>query len=252
MQLTGRTLALAAAACIIGGAAFGVVTSIATAAQGQGQAAPTTPASSELGDEVVSFPLPTTSVTPSSSMPSLAPTPDPTFTAGADPVEPAPTVTVTVTAEPSAPSTPTPRPTTAPSTAAGRADSASGRANNSPSPRFSTQQTRPAVPASPKPQPTRAAKARAPEAKPNVVRETKPKNGWQPPGLQVGNNNITAPRLTSGADVGTFVACGPSTACTVSGNVLFISPEATSVTVTWSADPAHGYPRWWASTDFSR
>ena len=219
MQLTGRTLALAAAACVIGGAAFGVVTSIATAEQGQGQAAPTSPASSDLGDEVVSFPVPSSSAAPTSSGPSLAPTPDPTAAQAAALVNPAPTVTVTVTATPSDPNSST---------------------------------LRPPVPASPKPRPTRAAVARAPEAKPDVVRETKPRNGWRPPTLQVGNNDITAPRLTSGADVGTFVACGPSTACTVSGNVLFISPEATSVTVTWNADSAHGYPHWWASTDLSR
>ena len=217
---------MATAACIVGGAAFGIVTSIATAAQVQDQAASTSPASSDLGDEMVSFPLPTSSAKPSPSRPSLVPVPDPTVPGTESLVEPVPTVTVTVTATPSAPGSPTPRP--------------------------STQQARPAVPASPKPQPTRAAAARAPEAKPDVVRETKPRNGWRPPALQVGNNDITAPRLTSGANVGTFVACGPSTACTVSGNVLFISPEATSVTVTWSADPAHGYPRWWASTDLSR
>ena len=242
---------MATAACIVGGAAFGVVTSIATAAQQQDQTLSTAAASSELGDEVVSFPLPISSAAPSSSMPSLGSTPDPAIPVDAADLEPTPTVTVTITATPSDPSLPTPRPTNRPSTNASGTDSARDRVSNSPSPRPSTQQTRPVVPASPKPKPTRAASTQAPEAKPNVVRETKPRSGWRPPALQVGNNDISAPRLTSGADVGTFVACGPSTACSVSGNVLFISPEATSVTVTWSADSANGYPHWWASTDFS-
>lgn len=247
MQLTGRGLTLALGACLVGGIGFGIVTTAVSTLSPSSAVVSTAPASAttssttdtaELGDQMATYPLPTST-------------------------EPSPlTVTATPTIAPTPTSTPSPTPSTAASTVSTTtASAAASRIVASPdsarqptqiagtrvgSSRKANPQTRPTTPRSSKPS---AASSSTAASAPSV---TKPLDGWRPPALGVGTTDITAPRLTSGADAGTVIVCGPSSACTLTGGSLTISADAASVTVTWSAPKTRSHLAWLASTDWSR
>jgi hypothetical protein len=69
--------------------------------------------------------------------------------------------------------------------------------------------------------------------------------------LRVGDNDISGPELTSGADVGMVIGCSPSSACSLAGGMLTITADAAVVNVSWSAPRTRGYPAWQASVDWS-
>jgi hypothetical protein len=48
-----------------------------------------------------------------------------------------------------------------------------------------------------------------------------------------------------------FIACSPSSACTMSGTTLEIGGDATSVSVTWSAGKRAGFLGWVATADLT-
>jgi hypothetical protein len=74
-----------------------------------------------------------------------------------------------------------------------------------------------------------------------------PLDGWQAPDLGVGVTNVGAPRLSSGRRAAVTVMCTPSSACDGAGSSLTITPEASSVSVTWNA-PEQGKWRSWSLT----
>lgn len=243
MQLTGRTLVLGLAACLVGGAAFGLVTSIAGAAP-----RPATPAESEaaspaspsgnLGDEVATFPLdPSTSPEDRIIATSASPLAAESATAPAGPSqEPRPTsiaAPVQSTHSPEAVTTPQshPQPSAAHSTPGVRIT------------QRATPPPRKAAPASHTP-------ARAP--KPSVSpAATRPLDGWHPPALHVGANDIAPPRVSSGADVGMVIGCSPSAACILDGGTLTIGADAETVNVSWSAPRTRGHLGWQSTVDWS-
>ena len=89
--------------------------------------------------------------------------------------------------------------------------------------------------------------SRAPSAKPRALAATRPIDGWAPPHVRVGPVRLPLPTLTSGAKVSLTIGCVPSTACTVTGDVLTIDPEATSVMLTWTAPGTATHTAWQAS-----
>lgn len=242
MQLTPRTLTMALGACLAGGLVVGAAAAIGPAVSAS--SAPPEPAPSsqtvspaDLGDADVSFPSPTTSSRPTSAAPPPAPSPSAVWPGStvSSPPRPdhedfIPRPTADISATPSATATarapePTPVPTPAP-----------------------TQ--------SPTPRPTRTTPARgnpmttgeAPGHANVVARSTpKPLGSWHAPRLGVGVTNIGAPRLSSGQRADVAVMCTPSTACSASGSSLTITPDASSVSVTWRT-PASGKWHSWAVT----
>jgi hypothetical protein len=236
MQLTGRTLVLALGACLVSGAAFGLVTSIAGDAP-----RPPTPAESDtrapashsenLGDEVNTFPLdPSPPPDARITDPTASPLAAESATATAIPTrEPTPESTV-------APSTPTrsPEAVTTP-----EAHPQPSSAQPTPGVRITTRATRPPRDTA---RPTHTP-ARGP--KPSVSpAATRPLDGWHPPALHVGANDIAPPRLSSGADVGIVIGCSPAAECSVHRSTLVLSPSTLSVSVTWSAPGSRGFTSW--------
>lgn len=241
MQLTGRSLIMALAACVASGAAFGVVTSLARAQQPstpETVSAPSTPlvaptiGPTELGDEIASYPLTTTSATVSPSSASEASSTSlPTSKA------------VTPTATPSAVLTSAPAHVVAgPTQRPARQPSAAARWSRPPDPKPAASRPPAGDPGVP------LAAATTSRPKPKV---TRPVNGWHPPVLRVGDNDISAPVLSSGADVGMVIGCSPSSACILVGEALTITAHAAAVNVSWSATRTHGYPGWQATVDWS-
>jgi hypothetical protein len=243
MQLTGRTLVLALGACLVGGAAFGLVTSIAGAAPRpaapvESVAASPASHSQNLGDDVATFPL--------------DPSPSPDAQIIATSASPVAVESTTPTASPSREPTPksmatnvtpahSPRPV---STSPSHPQPAS--AQSTPGVRITQGATPPPRNAAP---PSHTS-ARAP--KPSVSpAATRPLDGWHPPALHVGANDIAPPPLSSGADVGMIIGCSPSAACSLDGGTLTIEPDAAAVNVSWSAPRTRGYLDWQASVDWA-
>lgn len=225
VQLTPRSLVMAGAAMLVGGVAFGVITTFTPRPSVAGSSPSSSPSATwsdvELGDRVSTYatgsPTPTSSPTPSASTSTASQPASPLPSAST----PASGTTQTPAAEPSAtrPSAPahaTPRPT----------PTATPRATTAPQPI-------PTATHRPNPLPARHT------AKPVEVRR-----GWSAPTIQVGVNDLRPPSLNSGAVVHVTVACSPSRACIVSGSDLVIDPAASSVTVTWSAPARAGYRAW--------
>lgn len=238
MQLTPRTLGIALGACLAGGLVLGVASSVGTVIS----ARPTAPDASgtmrsssatDLGDREVSYP-PTEaqsgviSAAPESSpaeMPETPVTSIPSSSSGA--AAPAPT---------------SPTPT----------------GSRSPAPRAATTASPPAIHPANKPRPTSPSRALGnrmtnattprPRAQHAVTRTNpQPLDGWRAPSLGIGVTNIGAPRLSSGLRAAVTVMCTPSSACDGAGSSLTITPDASSVSVTWSA-PEHGTWRPWSVT----
>lgn len=234
MQLTPRGLVMAGTAMLVGGAVFGIVTSLApTATVTDPTPAPSASTSwsdAELGDQVTTYPSSSSSLTatpsaapatasevaPQTPTPSVSstPSPSPSLTESAPSSSALPSTTTKTTPQATPRTTPraTARPTTSPRPAQARTEPPAAR----PTPRA--------------PRPTTRAAA--------------PRSGWSAPVLLVGVNDVRPPSLTSGARVQVTVACSPSRACTVSGSDLTIDPAAESVTVTWSAPARARYRAW--------
>lgn len=105
-----------------------------------------------------------------------------------------------------------------------------------------------ATPALGTPEPrTSRVPSRVPSAKPRALAATRPVGGWAPPRLRVGPIRLSLPTLTSGAKVSLTIGCVPSTACTVTGDVLTIDAAATSVMFTWTAPGTATHTAWQAS-----
>lgn len=224
---------MAIGACLAGGLVLGAAT---TFAPSLGSARPTPSAShydeAALGDSQVSFPMPTATPPPAVVVPSATPTSESLTlgpaSASADPVtstSPEPRSTAPHRSAPTVAN-----PTTEPAwTAQPHAESTPARSATSPSPGRPFQNSRPAVPA----------------AAPVHL------NGWVPRQLRVGANDVTAPKLSTGAKVTVTVMCSPSTACQMSGSSLVIDPAAAQVAVTWRS-PGNSQSRAWsASRTFS-
>lgn len=240
MQLTPRTLVMACAAILGGGAVFGAFTTLMPSvglpsSPTAASEPPTGSASADaLGDEEITFPAapaPASSAwpTPGASSPSPAITTSSSQpgspTAGASPAAASPAATT----RRSAVASPSPSTSTTPPKV--RVE-----------PRTATTATPPAT-TTPRPGAERPATRRpAPAPLRTTVR-----GGWSAPGLRVGSNAITLPRLTSGATVRVTVGCSPSSACEVTGDQLVIDPAATAVTVTWWAPARAGYRAWQVS-----
>ncbi len=243
MQLTGRTLVLGLAACLVGGAAFGLVTSIAGAAPrpatpAESEAASPTSPSENLGDEVATFPLdpsppPDARITAPTASPLAAESATATASPSQEPRPASIAAPVQSTHSPEAVTTSQPHPQPS-------------AAHSTPGVRITQRATSPprnAAPASHTP-------ARAP--KPSVSpATTRPLDGWLPPALHVGANDIAPPRLSSGADVGMVIGCSPSSACILDGATLTITPDAAAVNVSWSAPRTRGNLGWLATVDWS-
>lgn len=225
VQLTPRSLVMACGAMLVGGVAFGVITTLAPRSSVADSSPSSSPAATwsdvELGDRVSTYstgsPAAMSSPTPSAITLTATPSALPAATAST----PAAGTSPVPTAEPSAagssaPAPVTPRP----------APPATPRATTAPRP-IPTATHRP----NPRPTPH--------TAKPAVVR-----GGWSAPTIQVGVNDLRPPSLSSGASVQVTVGCSPSRACIVSGSNLVIDPAASSVTVTWSAPAGAGYRAW--------
>lgn len=243
MQLTGRALVMALAACVISGAVFGIVTSLARAAQPPSPAPqPTTtgptlmpmPGPTGLGDDIASYPLPTSSATP---LPQSTPSQE--SGAGIEPPEAA-----TTTATPSAMPAKSPA-----SSVATMSQRPTGHSSAAAAP-VRAQKTRPTA-SRPSTPDAGIPLASASTSQPTSPKVTKPANGWRPPVLRVGDNDISGPELTSGADVGMVIGCSPSSACSLAGGMLTITADAAVVNVSWSAPRTRGYPAWQASVDWS-
>lgn len=243
MQLTGRALVMALAACVISGAVFGIVTSLARAAQPPSPAPqPTTtgptlmpmPGPTGLGDDIASYPLPTSSATP-------LPQSTPSQESGAG-IELPETATTTAT--------PTAMPAKSPaSSVATMSQRPTGHSSAAAAP-ARAQKTRPTASRPSTPDagiPLRSAWT----SRPTSPKVTRPANGWHPPVLRVGDNDISGPELTSGADVGMVIGCSPSSACILAGRTLTITADAAVVNVSWSAPRTRGYPDWQATVEWS-
>jgi hypothetical protein len=248
MQLTPRNLVMACAAILAGGAVFGAITTLMPAvslpaATTAGTQSPTPTAlataattTDGLGDEEITFPAspaPTSSTWPTPIPTSPVPaSPIPSTPGPASPVvSPTPTA-VTSSAQAASPA-PTARPSGVPSPSAA-SPRVTARAGTAATPRATLAPRRVVTPS-----PTRQS-APAP-------RRTTVAGGWRAPGLHVGSNAITLPRLTSGATVRVTVGCSPSSACQVTGDQLVIDPAATAVTVTWWAPARAGFRAWQVS-----
>lgn len=245
MQLTGRGLGLALGACIVAGLGFGVVTTAVAGVAGSAPAPAATPSGSSpvdaagLGDEVATYPLPvasspTVTTPPSTAVPgpTLRLTPPPTLSASAV----APTPTPTVSTVPATATTATP---TVTHTQPARVTTVDKGHPPRTLPSMAPSAPWHATSAHPSPA--------SPSQSPGV---TRPTGGWHPPALGVGAHDVTPPQLTSGADVGMVLLCSPSTACDLAGGTLTIGPNATSVSVSWSAPAARGHRAWQASTEW--
>ena len=243
MQLTGRALVMALAACVISGAVFGIVTSLARAAQPPSPAPqPTTtgptltpmPGPTGLGDDIASYPLPTSSATP---LPQSTPSQE--SRAGVELPE-----TPTTTATPSA------MPATSPDSDVATTSQRPTRHSSAAAAPARAQKTRPDA-SRPSTPDAGIPLTSASTSRPTSPRVTKPANGWRPPVLRVGDNDISGPELTSGSDVGMVIGCSPSSACSLAGGMLTITADAAVVNVSWSAPRTRGYPAWQASVDWS-
>lgn len=241
MQLTGRSLIMALFACVVSGAVFGTVTSLARAQQPSTPETVSTPSTPpvaptigpmELGDEIASYPLTTTSATASPSSASEASsTSVPTSNA------------VTPTASASAVGTSAPAPVVAgPSQRPYGQPPAAAKRSHPPNPPSVTSRPPTGDPGVP------FAATTTSRPTPKV---TRPVNGWHPPVLRVGDIDISAPVLNSGADVGMVIGCSPSSACILVGEALTITSDAAAVSVSWSAPRTRGYPDWRATVDWS-
>jgi hypothetical protein len=80
---------------------------------------------------------------------------------------------------------------------------------------------------------------------------TRPLDGWHPPALHVGANDIAPPGLSSGADVGMVIGCSPSAACILDGGTLTIGADAEAVNISWSARRTRRHLGWQATVDWS-
>lgn len=265
MHLTGRTLAMSVAACLVSGLAFGVITTVAgppTIAEPAEHALASPPpattySEADLGDAAITYPLTnaaTMTPTPPAAVETAteqSPEPGPpnvdapvTPSASAIPL-PAPTPATAASPLPSPARSPSPSPRTAtdvkpsapPRPSSTGRPQAPARARDA-RPRASTPTERAS-----RPGPTRAAAPRPPARRATAVLD-----GWRPGVLVVGDNLLESPRLSSGARARVVVACMPSTACTLRGVLLRIEPSAQSVTVTWSAPVTRTHRAWAAST----
>ncbi|MDO8731934.1 MAG: hypothetical protein Q7L55_05090 [Actinomycetota bacterium] len=227
MQLTPRTLGMALGACLAGGLVVGAATVISPSIgviNPTPEAAALSPAYSEaeLGDIQVTYPTPSMRVaTPMSA---------------ATPPDAQPNAPLSTTAPTSA-STPTlPAPKATP-TASQVTKDPSSRDRTKPTATKTSTPTRPTLPPTQAPKPTAIAPAVQGSA-------THPLHDWKLPHLGIGVTDISAPTLSSGARVHVTVMCSPSSACNASGTSLAISPEATHVSVTWSAPADSKWPAW--------
>ena len=112
----------------------------------------------------------------------------------------------------------------------------------SPTPQLSRQPET----ASPTSRPAKARPSPSPSAEvaPKPRRKAaKPLEGWSPPQLTAGVNQLSFPRLNSGADVTVTVACQPASGCRVDAGLLTIE-LGSSVTVTWSAPRTRTHTAW--------
>lgn len=229
MNLTPRTLALAAAACLSGGVVVGVLGMAASSGTPtEPDGAPTAsavsrqPADGDLGDREVTFPRPTPS-------PTSTPPPPPSRSTST----PSPTASASPSAMPSAPPSPAPSttPSPCPTATAPTAAPSTPRASQPPSTPSTPR------PARPRPQPTPAP----------TLRSAQVIDAWRAPVLHIGANRLSVPRLSSGARVGVTIACSPSAACLLRGDQLDIDPSARSVQVTWTAAPRGSWSGWQVS-----
>lgn len=238
---------MALAACVISGAVFGLVTSLALAAQPPSPAPqPTTtgptltpmPGPTGLGDDIVSYPLPTSSATP---VPQSAPSQE--SGAGIELPE-----TATTAATPSA------MPAKSPASSVATMSQRPTGHSSAPAAPARAQKTRPTASRPSTPDagiPLTSTSTSASTSRATSPKVTKPANGWRPPELRVGDNDISGPELTSGADVGMVIGCSPSSACSLAGGMLTITADAAVVNVSWSAPRTRGYPAWQASVDWT-
>lgn len=234
MELTPRNLAMSLAACLAGGLLLGFAASIgpsigatdsgpgaAGAGPGYSQA--------ELGDDHVSYPTREFTL----ATPSTAPNPS-----LAHQTTPAPAATSATASTPPSPVQTTTRVAAQGTTATGSRDL------THPNPTRTTTARHPSPPPQQAPRPPAATPA-AQRSRPQ------PLHDWKPPPLGVGAIDISAPTLSSGVRAHATVLCSPSTACTAAGTSLTISPEATHVSVTWSASSVRQWRGWSVTTSYS-
>ena len=239
MQLTPRTLTMALGACLAGGLVLGVAAAFGPALSGSSASPERAPSSlalspAELGDVQVSFPSPTTNSSPTLGAPAAAPSRSAGWPASAvaSPSKPdhedavsSPPADASATPSPTA--TPRgPRPTVVPAPAPTQ--------SSTPRPTGTTPSL--GNPIAPGQRPAHA----------NVVNRSTPRplGGWHGPRLGLGVTDIGAPRLSSAQRADVTVMCTPSTACSVSGSSLTITPAASSVSVTWSTPAGRKWHSW--------
>lgn len=228
MHLTPRTLLMALTACLIGGLVLGGVSSLASISMPSAPTPTTFPSPSgyseaDLGDAEIT--MPTTSPEASVSAAQVAPSPavSQTVITPTDPIAAQPTSS-RVAASPSASKDmrSTKKPASRPTADSTRAS----RAATNPSLGVPFDQ--------------QAGSARA--ARPRAL------DGWKPPVLHVGTNQVGSPRLSTGASVAITVMCSPSSACSLGGGTLEIGSNARAVTVTWSSVRSTRSAGWSASS----
>lgn len=261
MHLTGRTLAMAVAACLASGLAFGVITTVTgppTIAKPTEPGPTSTPpataySEADLGDAAITYPL-TDAATMTPTPPAAVGTateqsPEPGPSRVDVPVTPTRSTIPSPAQTPATAPSPLPSPSPSPRTATDVKPSAPPRPPSTVRPqgpaRARDSRPRASTPTerASRPGPTRAAAPRPPARRATAVL-----GGWRPGALVVGDNLLESPRLSSGARARVVVACMPSTACTLRGVLLRIEPSAQSVTVTWSAPVTRTHRAWAAST----
>lgn len=220
---------MAIGVCLAGGLVLGAAM---TFAPSLGSARPTPSAihyvEAALGDSQVSFPMPTTSPLPAVVLPSATPTSEslmpvstsapaePAASTSPSPSSIAPERSVAAVAEPLPEPSRSAQPHSTPTPA---------RSETAPAPGRPLQSSRPAVPAA----------------------VPVPLNGWAPGKLRVGPNDVSVPKLSTGAKVTITVMCSPSTACQMAGSRLVIDPTAAQVSVTWRS-PGNSRSKAWTSS----
>jgi hypothetical protein len=231
MQLTPRTLTLALGACLAGGLVLGVASVIGPAVSAS-SAAPEPTATvanfpqTELGDTEISFPSPTSSPSERPAAASLPPSPNTGWSPS--PVNsPATLGDPNRFSSPAATATATPAPIVTPEATALETTRITPKVEHPLKPEEGSSNPGPATWSTP-----------APLA------------GWHPPRLGVGETNIAAPKLSSGGRADVTVMCTPSAACSAAGSFVTITPEASMVSVTWSAPARNNWRSWAVSRSY--
>ena len=225
MHLTPRTLLMALTACLLGGLVLGGVSSLASAAMPPAPApalpSPLGYSEADLGDAEIT--MPTTS--PTVSVPTEPPT------------------QALVSPSASGPTVPIAPPPTSPGTASPRASKDVRSTTKPPVP--------PSADSSPASRTTPTHSLGVPfdrQSGSRAVARPRTLDGWKPPVLHVGTNDVVTPRLSTGGTVAITVMCSPSSACSLGGGTLEIGTDARAVTVTWSSVRSTRSAGWSASS----